>query len=77
MGEITPFPLPQLRRWKAVCIYRTDEGTTQVEHRLEEVSELHGLIEAGPHWDTLISCTVTLARPAQDPTLTIERAAHL
>lgn len=77
MGNITLYPILNAPRWKAVCVYRTDKGTAEIVHQFEEISDLHDLVEAAPHWDTLISCTVTLARPAQDPTLTIERAAHL
>ena len=64
-------------RWKAVAVYRTDSGGVDVEWFFEEIAELHDLIERGPHWDSLVSCTVTLNRPAEDTSLTVERAAVL
>lgn len=63
-------------RWKAVCIYRTDHGMIDVEHLFEEISDLHDLVERGPHWDTLIRCTITLNRPIELG-LTVEQAAAL
>lgn len=51
------------KRWKAVIEYRTDEGSTSVDHYFEEISDLHLIIEHGPDWNSLIRCTVTLNRP--------------
>jgi len=65
-------------RWKAVILYRMrDNQFVDVEHCFEEIEDLHMLIERGPHWDTLIRCTITLNRPAQSKSLTIEEAAEL
>jgi len=50
------------KRWKAVIEYRTDDGSTSVEHFLEEIADLHLIIEHGPDWNSLIRCTVTLNR---------------
>lgn len=69
---------PDIRplRWKAVVLYRMDGGQfVDVEHFFEEIAELDDLIERGPHWDTLIRCTITLNRPARDARLTLEKAA--
>jgi hypothetical protein len=43
----------RLIRWHAVVHYRTENGAPEVEHDLEELGELHDLIELGPHWDTI------------------------
>lgn len=51
------------KRWKAVVEYRTDAGPQSVTHYLEEISNLHLIIEHGPDWNLLIRCTVTLNRP--------------
>ncbi|MCK9550539.1 hypothetical protein QEZ48_13020 [Aquamicrobium lusatiense] len=51
------------KRWKASIDYRTDEGTKNVEHYFEEISDLHLIIEHGPDWNFLIRCIVTLNRP--------------
>jgi hypothetical protein len=65
-------------RWKAVILYRmANDKFVDVEHQFEEIHELDGLIERGPHWDTIVSCTVTLNRPAENARLTIEEAARL
>jgi hypothetical protein len=39
-----------LIRWHAIAYYRTNEGTVDKHHDLEELLELHDLIERGPHW---------------------------
>ena len=51
------------KRWKAVVEYKNEQGPTSVVHYLEEVSELHLVIEHGPDWNALIRCTLTLNRP--------------
>jgi hypothetical protein len=61
MGSVVN--LHQPKRWKVIIEYRTDTGRLTVEHLLEEISELHQVIEKGPDWNTLIRCTVTLNRP--------------
>lgn len=40
-------------RWIATVHYRTDTGIVDVQHDLEEIADLHDLIENGPHWDTI------------------------
>lgn len=63
------------RRWQAKIIYRSERGPIDVVHTFEEIEDLHGIIERGPHWDTLISCTVALNFPEEDArSLTIEEA---
>lgn len=42
-----------MKRWLATVIYRTDEGRSSVFHEMEELTELHALVERGPHWDTI------------------------
>ncbi|MGY2995476.1 hypothetical protein [Mesorhizobium sp. URHB0026] len=65
-------------RWKAVILYRMEAGNfVDVEHLFEEIEDLHELIERGPHWDTIIRCTVTLNRPAERKDLTLEAAQQL
>jgi len=50
------------KRWKAVIAYRTKDGSADVEHFFEEISDLHLIIEHGPDWNSLIRCTITLNR---------------
>ena len=62
-------------RWRAIIEYRSKLGVQRCEFRFEEIEELHDIIESGPHWDTLIKCTVTKCRVDDgNPTLTIEEA---
>lgn len=51
------------KRWKAVLIYHHENGPITIEHFFEEISELHNIIEHGPDWNTLVTCTVTINRP--------------
>ncbi len=60
MGDVVT--LHGNKRWKAVIEYRTDEGSKNIEHYFEEISDLHTIIENGPDWNFLIRCTVTLNR---------------
>lgn len=61
-------------RWKAKVYYRVNAGILLVDHEFEELSELHNLIERGPHWDTINKIEITLLRPAEDSNLTVEAA---
>jgi hypothetical protein len=60
-------------RWHAVVTYSTDSGPLAVEHDMQELEELHDLVEAGPCWSTIIDIRITfvgtLARQ------TVEQAA--
>ena len=40
-------------RWTADVFYKTETGLVDVRHDLEELHELHDLVERGPHWDTI------------------------
>lgn len=64
-------------RWKATVFYRTQNGTVDVEHQLEELHELHDFVEAGPHWDTIEKIEVVRINHVDGATLTVEAAAKL
>ena len=66
-----------LIRWHAVVHYRTENGTLDVEHDLEELGELHDLIELGPHWDTIARIEVARVNHCTATDLTVEQAAEL
>lgn len=40
-------------RWIATVYYSTDNGLVDVDHDLVELEEIHGYVEAGPHWDAI------------------------
>ncbi|MEJ8309785.1 hypothetical protein [Agrobacterium larrymoorei] len=76
MTDVLDRPGLGVGRWKAVAEYRSDAGVVDVEYAVEELDELHDLIERGPDWNTLIKITVTFTRPVCE-LLTIEEAARL
>jgi hypothetical protein len=71
--------VPPLLRWHAVVYYRTEEGThtVDVHHDLEELEDLHDLVELGPHWDTVERIEVVRINHCTAEDLTIEAAKKL
>lgn len=67
----------RLIRWHAVVHYRTENGTPEVEHDLEELGELHDLIELGPRLDTITRTEVLRVNHCMAPDMTVEQAAEL
>lgn len=64
-------------RWMASISYRTDHGTTTSFVDVEEIGDLQDIIEAGPHWDTVISISIVRINHCSSRTLTIEQAEYL
>jgi hypothetical protein len=66
-------------RWQATVHYRgeADVGAIDIVHDLAEISDLHDLIEHGPHWDTIIRIEIVRADPIDDPDLTVDAAERL
>lgn len=65
-----------LNRWNAVIHYRTGpEEYLEVEHTIEELHELHDLVERGPDWDTISEIRITRIPLAGREGLTVEQAA--
>jgi hypothetical protein len=60
-------------RWLATIHYRSELGVLDVGHAIEELEELHDLVEAGPDWNTIEKIELKLIRNL-DPGLTIEQA---
>jgi hypothetical protein len=65
-------------RWIATSTYRSERGPVVVEHYVEEIEELHNLIEHGPDWHSLVDLKVVL-NPLRTtyPDITMEAAAKL
>jgi hypothetical protein len=59
-------------RWSVTVQFRTDDGPVEAHYAIEELSELHNLIELGPDWNTIEKIEVTLARTTGR--LTLEQA---
>ena len=64
-------------RWHATAQHRTEAGLLDVEHDLEELAELHCLIERGPHWDSIEKIVILRVNHISDPALTIEASNEL
>ena len=68
---------PPLRRWHAVVHYRADDGTVEVEYELQELYELHDLVELGPHWGHHREIEVFRVNHSTDEKLTVERSKQI
>jgi len=66
-----------LARWKALVQYRSDAGLINVEMFLDEIADLDGRIERGPHWDTVHHIEIKRINHIQSATLTVEQAEKL
>jgi hypothetical protein len=64
-------------RWHATIVYRTDSGLNPVEHDLSELQEIQGLVERGPHWDTIDAIAILRVNHVTGEALTVEQAAKL
>jgi hypothetical protein len=40
-------------RWLIEIDYRTENGSVTVDHHVEELEELHDVVEHGPDWNTI------------------------
>ena len=64
-------------RWKATVHYRMNAGIVDVVHDLEEIEDLHELVEGGPHWDTIDRIEIVRVNHLTAPGLTVEAAAEI
>lgn len=62
-------------RWTATVFYRTENGLLDVEHRFEEIAELHNLVEYGPNFYAIDRIEIRLSGGRVDP-MTVEHAAR-
>jgi hypothetical protein len=63
-------------RWHATIYYRSDTGGVDVEHDIEELEDLHDIVERGPDWNTIDKIVVMLARKCGER-MTLEQADAL
>lgn len=61
-------------RWKVTAWYRTASGLVDVEHNIEELEDLHDLIERGPSWQALERIEIVYAHPIDK--ITVEEASE-
>lgn len=64
-------------RWMATVHYRAEAGLIDVTHDIDEIADLHDLVERGPHWDTIDRISVVRAVVGAPLTLTVEEAEKL
>lgn len=64
-------------RWLATVTYKSECGLVPVEHDIEELDELHNLVERGPDWNAIEKIEIVLARKSHGETITIEAAEKL
>lgn len=64
-----------LHRWVAEIDYRHDDRTRTVVRGLQELSELHDIVEAGPTFYAIEA--IRVGPPRHSSPLTVEEAAKL
>ncbi len=62
------------KRWNVAVIYRSPDGTSSIEHGIEELEELQDLIETGHNWNAIQEIRISLSRVSEpNLTTTLER----
>jgi hypothetical protein len=51
-----------MKRWLATVTYRSSAGLIPVEYEIEELDELHDLVERGPDCNSIVDIRIVLAR---------------
>lgn len=64
-------------RWQATVFYQSESGLVDVVHDLDEIEDLHDLVEAGPHFDTIRGISIKRVGWIEDDAMTVEQAARL
>jgi hypothetical protein len=63
-------------RWLAMIHYQTDAGLLRVDHAIEEIEDLHDIVERGPNFYTIAVIEIIL-QDNVEPGLTVEKAETL
>ena len=71
MTDLPPF------RWIVRIIYRTENGTNEVEHHVEEIADAHDLVERGPDWHAIEQIVITLNPRRAAYVATVEQAERM
>jgi hypothetical protein len=66
-----------MSRWQVKIYYRTDLLTREEDRILDEVRDLHDIIERGPHWDTIEKIEIFRINHVTSKTLTVEQAEQM
>ncbi|MEH6772887.1 MAG: hypothetical protein V7668_03085 [Cereibacter changlensis] len=62
-------------RWLAPIFYRADAGL--LDQPLHEITDLHDIVEIGPHWETIDRIKILRLNHNTALELTVEQAAKL
>ena len=65
-----------MSRWTATVMYRSEAGTVDVQHDIEELMDLQELVEAGPDWGAIEGIHIQLTNPII-PEMTLEDAQRM
>lgn len=66
-----------MSRWQVKIHYRTDRLTREEDRILDEIRDLHDLVERGPHWDTIEKIEIFRINHVTSKTLTVEQAEQM
>lgn len=66
-----------MKRWVAKISYHTEAGPKVVVREIEELSELHDIVETGPNWDAIEGIEITKGRPGPLGLISLERSQSL
>lgn len=61
-----------MKRWHVEIGYRSENGLVDVHHDIEELSELHNIVELGPNWNAIDYIKILLQRKSERDGFTIE-----
>jgi hypothetical protein len=50
------------KRWTVIIGYHTDAGLIDIEHEIDELEELHDLVEGGPNFNAIERIEISLSR---------------
>lgn len=64
-------------RWQASVFYRSDHGPKKFVYDIEEIMDLHGIVEAGKPFDTVVEIRIVRVGHVDGENLTIEQAERL
>jgi hypothetical protein len=74
--RVTFTPSPHFR-WLVQVDYATDNGIATVDHHIEEIAELHQIIEQGPDWNAVQNIRIELNPARRSYKTTVEKARLL
>ena len=49
------------KRWIMSITYRAENGPVVVDYDMDELSEVHDIVERGPNWNAIMDITIQLS----------------